>query len=746
MSFLKIVKTFDGHNINDGSNYRAAIVNTNMLPQAKPVFIEQMRSDAVDSGAWTVDVGTLAVYIRIMNRANINTLAAQLKNWFKRGTRGDLVVTFLDESKDFLKTCRVVNVTPDADSDDVWVAQLQTGATAWRAVSASTYTWNLSGTGGTRTEALPATDDETRLSVSFEASGLPTVGYLYQRLYRLAPPSGVSYGVRPWQVVMDTAALVGDTSKSNQINQVGGITNSATTIPIDTAVGGGLPAKGLGYVDTEQIAWTGNSGTQLTGVTRGLHGTTAATHADNAVIKLSHMQADCNDLRVFLGDVETRRWIVSPNNASTKIWFIVDLKTGFRLTLASALDGSSNYTSLQFTANATHQQMIAVMPDEGIVYHGTEWISYRGRDAVGCKLLNPTRGILSTTKQAHSVSDTFDYLPAAVKIVYGNSGVEDPAAGDIYYDETKPVFDLASSDNTQWVYSASTVFYDPLNTNRPGAWQQSIARTGNTSGLYNYTQDGVSPAAPAMGMKIAAWLNGTVWQFENATMAWQFNSAGGIQEISATGQTYRNSGGYPVVAALQYQQLVTTTITSTVRRKKRAVNTTSQISSLQWLSAWNENSPASISTWTAWTHSTVSVPTATTWVRFALSGVLQAMADAMAALEVLTLTVKFTTANIPSGLLLSETSNYQLDIQMINNTTGESFTVFFPMRTGVGFVIDGEAYMVTYEGVNAHEAMTLNDESRDAFMRLVAGNNDLQVISTDLGSLTGTLTYYRRRL
>ncbi len=740
MSLMKIVKTFGGHTINDGTNYRAAIVNSHALPAAKSVFLEQMMADSVDAGTYSVDVGTLALYIRVVNRGTFETLTSQLKNWFKRGTRADLVVTFTGDA-DFLKDCRVINLVPDQEYDDVWVAQLQTGASAWRAVSAETYAWNLTSTGGSHTETLPATDDATRLSVSFNASGLPSVGYLYQSLRRIVPPSGVTFGVRPWRIVIDTAAIVADASKSQQINNVGGITNSATTIPIDTAVGGGLPASGLGYVDTEQISWSGNSGTSLTGVVRGLHGTTAATHADNAVIKLSRMQADCNDLRVFAGDAEVRRWIIAPNTATTKIWFNVDLKTGFRLTLASALDNTSGYAALQFTINATHQQMIAVMPDEGIVYHGTEWISYRGRNIAGCQLLNPVRGLLSTTKQAHSVGDAFDFIPTVVKIVYGNSAVGDPSADDIYYDETKPVFDLTNSDNTQWVYSATTLFRDALEPNRPGAWQPSITRVGDISDTYDYKQDAASGDAAA-GMSLASFLRGTAPNIETGEIAWQFYSAGGIQQVSATGQTYRNSSAFPTAAGLQYYGIVAYTTSTKVRRK----TVVSTVYSNQYISLWNESSPAAINTWTAWTHNTVSVPTTTTRIRFVLGGSMPALVDAVASLEVLTLTVVFTAANVPSDTALSETSNYQLALTVTNSTNGDAFALNFPMRTGVAFVVDGEEFTAQYEGANAHNAMALNDESRDVFIRLQGGANALVVTATDVGTLVATLSYYRRRL
>jgi hypothetical protein len=393
--------------------------------------------------------------------------------------------------------------------------------------------------------------------------------------------------------------------------------------------------------------------------------------------------------------------------------------------------------------------MIAVMPDEGIVYHGTEWISYRGRDAAKCKLLNPTRGILSTTKQTHAVGDAFDFIPSVVKLVWGNVAVGDPASDDIYYDDTKPIFNLSSSDNSQWVYDATTGFYDPLAPNRPGALIQSVQRVGDVSGMYEYTQLGASPDAPAMGMKLASYLKGTAPQSETATLAWQFFSAGGIQEVSATVKTFRNNSAFPVTAALQYQKMLTKTTTTTVKGKKR----TTSVTYPAWYSLWNESSPASLNTWTAGTHNTVAVPDTSTWVRFVLSGSMPALAGVYAAFEILTLTVKFTTAKIPTGTLLTATSNYQLDVTVANtyaeasgSDVTETIALNFPMKTGVAFDVDGENFTVQYEGANAHNALTLDDESREVFLSLAAGDNDLVLTGSDVGTLALTLRYYRRRL
>jgi hypothetical protein len=93
---------------------------------------------------------------------------------------------------------------------------------------------------------------------------------------------------------------VADNSNKCQLN--GGINSSVTTIAYDT-VTGSIPSVGSGYIDSEQIKWTGKTGTtsgNLTGVTRGIGGTSAASHADNAEIKLSYVLANGDDLRVFI--------------------------------------------------------------------------------------------------------------------------------------------------------------------------------------------------------------------------------------------------------------------------------------------------------------------------------------------------------------------------------------------------------------------------------------------------------------
>jgi hypothetical protein len=68
---------------------------------------------------------------------------------------------------------------------------------------------------------------------------------------------------------------------TTQLN--GGINNSTTTITVDSNVE--YPTAGILLIGTEEITYTGKSGTTgFTGVARGANSTTAAAHADNAVV------------------------------------------------------------------------------------------------------------------------------------------------------------------------------------------------------------------------------------------------------------------------------------------------------------------------------------------------------------------------------------------------------------------------------------------------------------------------------
>jgi hypothetical protein len=85
--------------------------------------------------------------------------------------------------------------------------------------------------------------------------------------------------------VGDLLFAAGTAANQTQLNEAGNITDSQTSITVDT-VDATTVANATGFIkiDNEIISYTGRTATTFTGLTRGALGTTAATHLDNAPV------------------------------------------------------------------------------------------------------------------------------------------------------------------------------------------------------------------------------------------------------------------------------------------------------------------------------------------------------------------------------------------------------------------------------------------------------------------------------
>ena len=79
-------------------------------------------------------------------------------------------------------------------------------------------------------------------------------------------------------------STVNVSSASTTINVSGGINSSATTITVAST--STFPSTGTIYIDSEAITYTGVTGTQFTGCTRGAQSTTAVSHANSTTVYL----------------------------------------------------------------------------------------------------------------------------------------------------------------------------------------------------------------------------------------------------------------------------------------------------------------------------------------------------------------------------------------------------------------------------------------------------------------------------
>jgi len=132
------------------------------------------------------------------------------------------------------------------------------------------------------TSRLSAT--QFTITMASAASNSTTDGACTINRYVKAGGVGQTYGFG-W----GTGAWAGATGVTNQLdgallndsNGTGGVGN---TIDVDSTTG--FPSAGVIKVDNELISYTGITATSLTGITRGVNGTSTASHSDNSSIEV----------------------------------------------------------------------------------------------------------------------------------------------------------------------------------------------------------------------------------------------------------------------------------------------------------------------------------------------------------------------------------------------------------------------------------------------------------------------------
>lgn len=641
-----LIKTFNGFELNS-SDFISTATSAKTPPDAKPVFIEQSKADAMYAGTYTMDVRSVAVTVRIVDQANMDELESVLKEALKPGTSGLLVGTFTDESRDYQLNCVVQSIRLSSKFEGLYLAVFQTGESAWQTVAEESDTWVVSAAGDTKTITVGGYSP-TRLSLAITPTELPATGWAYQRLYELVNKPGYDYKIRPWCLTLDTAALV-------------------------TA---------------------------------------------------GKMQADGDDILVVVDGVITNRWLADINTDHTHIWINLNLAAGRSMTLLTPVASSGAITSLTFAKNANNLAALTALPARGYLQHGTEWFEYTSKDLKKYRVNGVTRAALSTTMQAHAAADVFNWIEHVVFVLYGNSAATAPALTDASYDDTKPVFDLSASDNTTWVYTASTKFYDGASPNRTGKWTPTVTRVGPDSDIY--LEKGLTEGSdPAMGMGIETFYKSGKVQSEKSTITWSFSHVGGITHVSMTGRKYRSKALWPATKAALLQR-------SNDAKK--------------WVEVWYEETPTAVTTWEAITHASSAITSNMKTVRFILSGTLAAQADTDCYFEVLTASVVFVSANQPTGTFLTEKSNYLLNVSIQNLTTGDAVRLVFPVLLNTTMTLDAENYAVTYNGVNAASAMALDDDSRAVWVRLAVGANVLEITGDDIATLSIVPSWLERRL
>lgn len=166
------------------------------------------------------------------------------------------------------------------------------------------------------------------------------------------------------------------------------ITASSATIEVtDTSA---LPSSGTVQIDNEEIDYTGISGNNLTGCTRGANGTNAVLHDKGSTV----------------AEVQSQYDYLVADHAVTQVDAVYVDDVRQTKTASTTLNGAIGSSDTTITVAST-----TFLPSSGSVIIDSERISYTGtsgNDLTGC-----TRGENGTTAASHSDGadvDAYDYM------------------------------------------------------------------------------------------------------------------------------------------------------------------------------------------------------------------------------------------------------------------------------------------------------------------------------------------------
>lgn len=633
--------SFDGHAINDGTNYAASFpredVSVLNLPDVRMIEIDRTRNYPILGG---IERNSKTFLIEIEMRGTFATQIDTLKTWFE----------------------------PDGVLKKLLVKDLNNSDKQWY--------------------------------VMCTAQRNPMIKYSTMRFLMYAPDP-------TWLSETENTVEWYDINSSPGIKTVTVAGNKKAlpkfTLTPDTA-------KGSGYLYRRWLPIYNPTSNEMKGYPIDITGGGWDTAT---LIAAGKMRSDGYDIRIDCDGAQLNRWLDSINTANTKVWTVLDLAPGRPMTLGAniASTGSISYITL---TNASIDNLKKI-PVSGIVMIGTEIFTYQNVHIKTKQLAAVTRAQRGSSMAAHTAGDTVYWIEHDIWLHYGYMSATAPATDNTI----KPMFNLNTSTNTSWDY-------DDFTTNagkQAASWKPAVQRsTKKTSETYTAPQHTEADPASVMGMAIIVGTKGTRPVAEDAQLEWRINLPSGATHVSCDGSKYKFlATAWPTatLAALQYA--------------------TNQNKKTKWVSAWNEATPSSTTTWTTWTRNNVSLGGTYYSLRFVFDGGVGASYDNVAYFEIANVTITLASSGVPVvtniATLAEQTTLYVFQATIENTTTGDSMEINYSCKIGEALEIDTFKKTVTYNGAtNALAAITLSSV-RDEWLPLAVGANVLTYTENPIGKV-----------
>jgi hypothetical protein len=703
--------------------------NPNILPNITPSIVTTGEADPIISGL-KKEMGQLVATISIDARDKqtaYRNLIAVLDNETKQ--LHPLVI-----EDDVNGQQWYMNVRPfQATKAKGWVVKViyDVPSRMWRKANTGV-SWSVTSSPATKSMSTSG-NKKTLPKFRFKWTAVRADGFLWRKWVAVTNPNtdrGFSYyGLCLTHSDMDTRPWVKDTANYVQINNGAGITNVQTTIPYDTLTGDGtlIGTYGMGYIDDgvnqEQISWTGRTGTNsgnLTGVTRGIGGTTARAFADNVKIYLSRMKADGTDLRYYVDDLEQNIWIQNPNSATTRIWHVARQGMGIALELGTAVAGSGAISELNFKVTTANRTALSALPESGVVKIDNEAFHFTSRDPVRFSMVIDARNINDTSMGAHSVGASVIFIEHDCWLYCGNPNL----TAQVTDDTRKPIVSQTTSDNTTRDY---TEFGDSEGL-RANAWKSSIEQTSyprdKASKVYtgNHLDETADPFTE-MGMLMQSIYKNGTWRYEAGDIIWSVYEPAGIDRVvSWVYESYRSSV-WPQYAKLEKSK-----------------------DGIVWEAVSVVTSPASAGSWgSPVTVGPYTMGTGYKYLRVRFYGTQNAGQTGgvgyYSALE--TNSLKYETVSPLTVSMGSwNTNSYEINGQMLNAATGHYFKLVGTIKLNEEIEVDCAAKTVkTLSDGKPHRSMLLVPNTQANWMEFQPGENPMVYSEGGVTGLTITTSY-----
>ena len=202
------------------------------------------------------------------------------------------------------------------------------------------------------------------MSSNESGSGATTSGGIRVQIYYPVGPAeqlpGFGWGLGQWS---GTVANPQTTTLNGAINA------STTTIVLTSSTN--FPSTGTNHIliGTEEISYTGISGNTLTGVTRGVRNTTAATHSDGATITNTSDYVAWGE--AASGDLTIDPGLWSIDNFGSKIIALIHNAEVFEWN-SDASNATATRATIISGAPTASRDMLVSTPDRHLVFFGTE--------------------------------------------------------------------------------------------------------------------------------------------------------------------------------------------------------------------------------------------------------------------------------------------------------------------------------------------------------------------------------------